>query len=136
MNLVIFASDSKGLSSLNGIINEASERGVSLFVMICQDTQLRFPIQNRDRFEILTNCEDTNPTYSQTLGVTLPFKPDWLIVARERWEPETSIILEFKQKFECKIGLIEANAQILNNAETILEMFSRNIIAVPNASSA
>ena len=126
INLVIFATDAKGLSSLNSIINEASERGINLFAMVCQDTQLRFPIQNKDRFEILTNCENTNPTYSQTLGVNLPFKPDWLIVARERWEPETSIIIEFKQKFGCKVGLVEANAHILNNAETILEMFSRN----------
>lgn len=126
INLVILATDAKGLSSLNSIINEASERGINLFVMVCQDTQLRFPIQNRDRFEILTNCETTNPTYSQTLGVELPFNPDWLLVARERWEPETSIILEFKQNFGCKVGLIEANAQILNNAETVLETFSRN----------
>ena len=88
MNLVIFASDNKGLSSLNSIINESSERGINLFVMICQDTQLMFPIQNKDKYEILTNCENINPTYSQTLGVELPFKPDWLLVARERWEPE------------------------------------------------
>ena len=67
MNLVIFACEAKGLSSLNSIINEASERGINLFAMVCQDTQLRFPIQNKDRFEILTNCENTNPTYSQTV---------------------------------------------------------------------
>ena len=129
MNLVIFASDSKGLSSLNSIISKASKHNINLFAMICQDTQLGFPIQNKDKFEILTNCEDINPTYSQTLGVTLPFKPNWLLIARERWEPETSIILEFKQNFNCKIGLIESNAQLLNNAETILETISRNRFA-------
>lgn len=126
MNLVIFSSDAKGTSSLNSIINEASERGVNLFAMICQDTQLQFPTQNRDKYEILTNCENINPTYSQALGVTLPFKPDWLILQRERWEPETSIILEFKQKFNCKIGIIEPNCWILGNAESRLEIFSKN----------
>jgi len=126
MNLVIFASESKGLSSLNSIINEATKRGINLFIMVCQDTQLRFPIQNKDRFEMLTNCEKQNPVYSQTLGVTLPFKPDWLLVARERWEPETSIILEFKQNFGCKVGLIEPNSWILGNAEVVLEIQSRN----------
>lgn len=126
MNLVIFACEAKGLSSLNNIINNATERGINLFVMVCQDTQLRFPIQNKDRFEILTNCENTNITYSQTLGVNLPFKPDWLLVARERWEPETSIILEFKQKFGCKVGLIEPNSWILGGIESKLETESRN----------
>lgn len=126
MNLVIFACEAKGLSSLNSIINEATKREINLFVMVCQDTQLRFPIQNKDRFEILTNCENQNPVYSQTLGVTLPFKPDWLLVARERWEPETSIILEFKQNFGCKVGLVEPNSWILGNAEVVLEIQSRN----------
>ena len=105
MNLVIFTSDNKGTSSLNSIINEASERGINLFAMICQDTQLMFPIQNKDKYEILTNCENINPTYSQTLGVTLPFKPDWLILQRERWEPETSIILEFNKIYEHKLAM-------------------------------
>lgn len=126
MNLAVLATDAKGLSSLNSVINEASERGINLFAMVCQDTQLRFPIQNKDRFEILTNCENINPTYSQTLGVNLPFKPDWLLVARERWEPETSIILEFKQKFGCKIGLVEPNSWILGGIESKLETESRN----------
>ena len=126
MNLVIFTSDAKGTSSLNSVINEASKGDINLFLMVCHDTQLKFPIQHRDRYEVLTNCKNSNPTISQTLGVTLPFKPDWLLIQRERWEPESSIILEFKQKFKSKIGLIEPNAQILNNIETILETYSRN----------
>ena len=126
MNLVIFACEAKGLSSLNSIMNEASERGINLFAMVCQETYLQHPTQNRDKFQILTNCENTNPTYSETLGVTLPFKPDWLLVARERWDPETSIIIEFKQTFECKVGLVEPNSWILGNAEIILEIQSRN----------
>lgn len=126
MNLVVFASDAKGLSSLNSIINEASERGINLFAMICQDTQLRYPLYHKDKYQILTNCENIDPVYSQTLGVTLPFKPDWLLVNRERWDPETSIISEFKQKFKSKIGLIEPNSWILGGVEAKLETYSRN----------
>ena len=126
MNLVVFASEAKGLSSLNSVIDEASKRNINLFIMICQDTQLRHPISNKDRFQILTNCDPIDPVYSDTLGTSLPFKPDWLIVDRERWEPETSIILEFKQKFNCKVGLVEINSQLVNNAETVLETHSRN----------
>ena len=126
MNLVIFASDNKGLSSLNSVINEASSQNLNLFAMVCHDTQLKYPVQNRDSYEVLTNCKNTNPTFSQTLGVTLPFKPDWLLIQRERWEPESSVILEFKKNFNSRIGLIEPNAQILNNVETILETYSKN----------
>lgn len=126
MNVVVFASDAKGLSSLNSTINEISERGINLFAMICQDTQLRFPIQQRDRYHILTNCNGSNPIYSESLGVNLPFKPDWLIINRERWSPETEIIIEFKQKFGSKIALIEPNAAMINGVEGFLESHSKN----------
>ena len=126
MNVVVFASDAKGLSSLNSTINEISERGINLFAMICQDTQLRFPIQQRDMYHILTNCDDSNPIYSESLGVNLPFKPDWLIINRERWSPETEIIIEFKQKFGSKIALIEPNAAMINGVEGFLESHSKN----------
>ena len=126
MNVVIFASDSKGLSSLNSIIQEANNAGVNLWVMINQDTQLKHPKYNKKSYQIFTNCDNTDPIHSSTLGVQLPFKPDWLIINRERWEPESSIIMEFKTKFNSKIGLVEPNSHLLNNAETILEMYSRN----------
>ena len=125
-NIVIFASDAKGLSSLNSIINEAAEQGINIFAMVSHDTVLRYPTINKDRFEILTNVENTNPTYSKTLNTTIPFKPDWLIVCRERWEPETSIILEFKQEYNCKVGVVEINSQLFNGAETVLETVSKN----------
>lgn len=126
MNIVVFASDAKGLSSLNSIINEASKRDINIFAMISQDTQLRYPLHHSDRFQILTNCEFTDPHISKTLGVKLPFKPDWLLVQRERWEPESSIITEFKTEFNSKVGLIEPNSWILGGIESSLETYSRN----------
>jgi hypothetical protein len=128
INLVIFASDAKGTSSLNSVLNEASERGINLFAMVCQDTQLRYPTLNKERFEILTNVESSQKIWSKTLNTFLPFKPDWLIIQRERWEPETSIILEFKQHFGCKIGVVEQNAAFLNTVESYLENKSKNNI--------
>ena len=129
MNLVIFASDAKGTSSLNSIINEASKRNINLFVMVCQDTQLRYPTHNKNKFEILTNVEDSSQQiWSQTLNTHLPFKPDWLIIQRERWEPELSIILEFKNLFKCKIGVVEQNSAFLNTVEAYLENMSKNKI--------
>ena len=44
MNIVIFASDNKGVSSLNSVIQEANNAGINLWVMINQDTQLKHPL--------------------------------------------------------------------------------------------
>ena len=126
MNLVIFASDAKGLSSLNSIIQEANSLGIKLFAMITQSTQLKHPVYQQGDFQILCNVERKSVVRSETLGVDLPFKPDWLLVNRERWNPELDIIKEFKLKLNSKVGLIEPNSHILNNAETRLETYSKN----------
>ena len=126
MNLVIFVSDAKGLSSLNSIIQEANSLGIKLFAMITQSTQLKHPVYQQGDFQILCNVERKSVVRSETLGVDLPFKPDWLLVNRERWNPELDIIKEFKLKLNSKVGLIEPNSHILNNAETRLETYSKN----------
>ena len=125
-NVVVFASDSKALSSLNSVIGECSKEGLRLFAMITQQTQLQHPKFQKDNFQILSNVERRDVEYSDVLGVHLPFKPDWLIVNRERWDPELSLIREFKQKWNCKVGIVEANAQMMNNAESILEIYSKD----------
>lgn len=126
MNVVVFASDAKGLSSLNSTINELSNRGHNLFAIICQDTQLKHPKVHKDRYQYLTNVEGDEQVYSNSLGINLPFKPDWLIVNRERWNPETEIIAEFKQRFGAKVGLVEPNAAMINGVEGFLENHSKN----------
>ena len=125
-NIVVFAADAKHLSYLNSIINEIAQRGLNLFALICQDTQLKHPLYHKDRFQVLTNCEPTTPTFSETLGITLPFKPDWLIVSRERWSPESDIINEFKSKFNSKIGLVEPNSAMISSVNQFLESHSKN----------
>lgn len=125
MNVGIFASDSKGLSILNSLINKVHNSNINYFAMVCQDTQLNYPGYS-DKFTHLTNVEKSEQIWSETLQVNIPFKPDWLVVQRERWDPESSIINEFKNKFNSKIALVEQNSQIVNSIETILETYSRN----------
>tara|TARA_Y100001938_G_scaffold150707_1_gene242961 strand:+ start:1877 stop:3007 length:1131 start_codon:yes stop_codon:yes gene_type:complete len=123
MKIGIFASDAKGLSILNSLINELHENNIDYFAMICQNTQLA---RVREDYSHLTNVETSEEIWSDTLLINIPFKPDWLVVQRERWKPETGIIQEFKNKFNSKIALVEQNAQMLNSVETILETYSRN----------
>ena len=126
MNIVIFASDAKGLSSLNSIIHQAGERGVRVFAIVTNSTQLQHPTLNQNNFQILTNVGREKVIYSKSLRLDLPFKPDWLLVARERWNPEEDIIKEFKLEFKSKVGLIEPNSWILGGIEAKLETESRN----------
>ncbi len=126
MNVVIFASDAKGLSSLNSIIQEVGKQGIRLFAMVTHSTQLRHPKYQQNHFQILCNVDRKKVVHSDSLGVDLPFKPDLLIVNRERWDPESGIISEFKTKFKSKVALVEPNAWVLNTAESRLETYSRN----------
>jgi hypothetical protein len=126
MNVVIFASDAKGLSSLNSIIEEASNARLNVFAVVTNSTTLKYTPYEINDFQILSNVENYKEVRSETLGLDLPFKPDWLIVARERWNPEESIIQEFKYKFGSRIALVEPNSWIAGNVEAKLETESRN----------
>jgi hypothetical protein len=126
MNVVIFASDAKGLSSLNSVIEEASRSKLNVFAIVTNSTTLKYTPYQISDFQILSNVKSYETVRSTTLGIDLPFIPDWLLVARERWEPEESIIREFKYKFKCKVGLVEPNSWILGAIEARLETESRN----------
>ena len=126
MNIVIFASDAKHTSYINSIITEAWDK-VNVFFMVSGDTQLRYPTVHSDLFEIGHNVSDIQqPVRSHTLNQTLPFKPDWLIVSRERWDPESSIINEFKNKLGAKVALVEPNSAMVGSVNQFLESESKN----------
>jgi len=125
MNIVLYAGDNKYYKTLLPIAREVKRRGYNFLFLYSQDTQLRFP-QQKDRFAYDGIFpEQGEYAVSETLGLQLPFKPDVLILARERWQPEQSIIYEFKSKFNAKIGLVEVSSHLINNIENRLEMLSR-----------
>ena len=55
MNVVIFASDAKALSSLNGIIHECHRQGIKFLAMVTQSTQLKHPTHQQGFFQIISN---------------------------------------------------------------------------------
>lgn len=125
-NIVLFASDNKGTSSLINIVRELQNRNYNYFFLYSQHTQLQHPTQNMENFVYDSNCEIKNNDYfSKTMNTAFPFKPEILIIQRENWEPEQSIMWEFKHKWNCKIVLIEINSHIINNYEARLELLSR-----------
>ena len=130
MNIAIFASDAKHASYLNSIINTGwSDPTLNIFYMLCTDTLIRYPHSHQSFYTISNNIKDPNSIihhFSNTLNINLPFKPDWLILSRERWFPEDHIIQEFKQKWNTKIALVEPNSAFINHINQFLESESKN----------
>jgi len=129
-NVVIFASDTKHASYLNSIINKGwNDPTLNIFYMICNNTLIKNPSTQQSFYSINNNLKETDsivPYFSNTLNLNLPFKPDWLILSRERWFPEDHIIQEFKQKWNTKIALVEPNSAFINSINQFLESESKN----------
>jgi hypothetical protein len=127
MNIVLYAGDRKYYSVLEPLANELSKTNFNYFFYFTKSTQLLFPSvhEHKNMFDYNGQTSTDEEYISETLGVILPFKPDVLLVARERWQPEQSIINEFKHKWNCKIGCIEVSSHLSNNIENRLEMLSR-----------
>jgi hypothetical protein len=128
MNIVIFASDSKGVSSVINTVRTIQQTTThNYFFLYSQETQLQYPSHNLDKFTYDSNISEDNwgGIWSDSLNVHLPFTPDVLLIQRDCWQPEQSIIHEFKSKWNSKITMVEVNTHLNNNPETILEMYSR-----------
>ena len=94
MNIVLYAGDRKYHSVLDPIAKELKNTQHSFLYYYTNSTQLLYPTHSpKDLFLYdgqLNSEEDIH--ISTTLGLQIPFKPDVLIVARERWAPEQLII--------------------------------------------
>jgi hypothetical protein len=129
MNIVLYAGDKKYHSVLEPIAKELKENTSNNFLFYyTKSTQLLYPTHQPHigQFEYDGQINGEDPVNSFSLGIQLPFKPEVLIIARERWQPEQSIIQEFKEKWNCIICCVEVSSHLSNNIENRLEMLSRN----------
>ncbi len=127
MKVLIFASDSKYKKCLEGIHSELINKNHKSFFLYSDSNLTKYPTQQIDEYNYDYDDDYDFETgiLSKSLGLPIPFIPDYLILARERWQPEQSIIQEFKELFNAKIVLVEVNSQFINTIETRLEMVSR-----------
>lgn len=125
MNIVLYAGDNKYYKTLLPIAKEIKKRDHNFLFLYSEKTQLQSPHQ-KGHFSYDGRWPDTGEyVESESLLLNIPFKPDLLIIARERWQPEQSIIFEFKSKFGAKVACVEVSSHLLNNIENRLEMLSR-----------
>jgi len=127
MKVMIFASDSKCYQYLKSIHKKLIDEGHESFFLYTESNLTKSPKNSMGEFNYDSNVEFDfkEGIFATSLGCPIPFIPDYLILSRERWQPEQSIIQEFKHTFDVKIALIEINSQLINNIETRLEMISR-----------
>jgi hypothetical protein len=114
--ILVFASDNRGYNEVRNIVNELSQCECNyLFI---------YPINGELTFESNIDYSKYPNFESKSIGFTLPFKPDVLLITREAWYPETNLIVEFKQ-----VGTIVCNLEnsswLYNNIKTRLEILSR-----------
>ena len=127
MNIFYYASSNRSYTPLLNIYKESAKRDIPSFFLYNQGTEVIFG-DNLDKYNYSTNIEHdfTSGYRLDTIGLTLPFKPDVVILARERWEPEQSVIREAKGRYDSKVYVVEVSSHIINNIENRLEMISRD----------
>tara|TARA_Y100000592_G_C5421054_1_gene293220 strand:- start:60 stop:1232 length:1173 start_codon:yes stop_codon:yes gene_type:complete len=126
----IFASDERSYLDLVNIVKELKNRNLPYYFLYSQSNQRLSPQNQLDQFSYDTNIMhfdlyDKSKGYSfQTLSLTLPFKPDYLLISNENWEPEKTIAYEFKTKGTFIVG-IETGTYTIADIKTKLEIASR-----------
>lgn len=114
--ILIFVSDRRGYFEVINIINELHQHDCDFVFIYPTDTG--FTYDSNIDYDKYPNFE------SKSIGTTIPFIPDILLITRESWLPETNLIIEFKQ-----VGTIVCNLEnsswLYNNIKTRLEILSR-----------
>ena len=129
MNLLLFASSYRSYTALQNVYLESVRRGIPTFFLYNLNTGVMNPLSDMEKFSYDTNIEMdfSHGHFMQSLGINLPFKPDVVLLARERWQPEQSIIFESKS-IGSKVYVVEVSSHIINNIENRLEMLSRDSV--------
>lgn len=124
-NYFIFASDKRAYLDTINVVKELKKRNLNYFYLFSEESSTQYPHQNLNNFSYDTNVDlNKNPTFYNSININLPFKPDIIILTCESWQPQQSIIDEFKQKGSI-ITCIENAVWVVGTIKSRLEMISR-----------
>ncbi len=114
--ILIYASDNRGYIEVKNVVNKLSQKDCDYIFV--------YPIDQEFTYESNIDYYKYPNFESKSIGFSLPFKPDIVLITRESWLPETNIVVEFKQ-----VGAIVCNLEnsswLYNNVKTRLEILSR-----------
>ena len=133
MNVLYFSSSNRTYTPLNNVYLEGVGRNIPSFFLFNDNNMEQWPSKDIGKFQYCSNCEVDfeNGVYLQSLNLRIPFEPDVVILARERWMPEQFIIHECKKRFNSKVYVVEVSSHLINNIENRFEMFSREREGLP-----
>jgi hypothetical protein len=125
MKVLVVATDMRSFLDLKNVVVELKNQQVEYFFLYSQSLSRQSPAHNLTSFSYDTNIQLETAVYnSKTLGITLPFIPDLLLITNENWEPEKHILWEFKQLGSI-IACIENTTWLVGTIKSRLEMLSR-----------
>lgn len=124
----MFASCERSFIEQKNVYTALSNKDCNVIFLYSQDKIVQFPntetIQN---FSFDCNFEVSEKDFKYeflSISTYLPFIPDVVLISRESWQPETSIIDEFK-RYGSIICCLENTSWLHNNIKTRLEIISR-----------
>jgi len=127
-NILMFASCERSFNEQKNVYNSLSKKNCKVIFIYTNEIETQYPTNNSiENFSMSCNFETEESDfkyYSQSLGTHLPFIPDVVVISREAWSPETSIIDEFKHAGSI-ITCIENSTWIPNTLKCRLEILSR-----------
>jgi len=122
---LIVATDDRSYLDLKNVVIELKNRNLPYFFLYSNSNTRISPLSHLQEFSYDTNVDYNEEKYlSKTLGFELPFKPNVLLITNENWEPEKTILLEFKQ-WGCFIACVENSTWIRSGIKGKLEIASR-----------
>ncbi len=125
MKVLIVATDMRSFLDLKNVVIELGNQQIDYFFLYSQHPTRQFPSHNLNAFSYDTNVKMETAAYdSKTLGISLPFVPDLLLITNENWEPEKHILWEFKQVGSI-IACVENTTWLVGTIKSRLEMLSR-----------
>tara|TARA_Y100001938_G_scaffold150550_1_gene242009 strand:+ start:2162 stop:3274 length:1113 start_codon:yes stop_codon:yes gene_type:complete len=123
-NYFIFASDKRAYLDTINVVKELKKRGLNYFYLFSEESSTQFPHQDLSKFSYDTNVDIKNNIHYNSINCSLPFRPDVVILTRESWQPQQSIIHEFKTSGSI-ISCIENANWVIGTIKSRLEMISR-----------
>ena len=123
----IIASDERSYLDVINVVQELKKRKLPYFFLYSRGPHRISPAHSLNKFNYDSNLEETDNSQGAsftTLGCTLPFTPTHLITTNENWEPEKTILQEFKTK-GCFIACIDNSTWLRSGIKGKLELGSR-----------
>lgn len=127
-NILMFASCERSFNEQKNVYDSLSKKNCKVIFIYTNQIDTQFPTQDSiHNFSMSCNFEvnEADFKYSfDSIGTRIPFIPDVVIISRESWFPETSVIDEFKRAGSI-ITCIENSTWIPNTLKCRLEILSR-----------